>query len=467
MAADAGDEVAEKINNTIERLAAQEVAKIIDALARQGVRGLGAAGRMTTAALGDAARSLASSWLDIEPASAPDAIAEAAAEEAAGNSRAADLAALPDVPDDSNFAELYAATSAELSAQRAALDAYGVRWADCGQTPKSGFYQTTCVAPFGMPDDFYEMLRANSPGARVGAMGLSGAIAQARASMGLSAEEPSPGMSRDFELKLVTDLADPEADRIVDWLQAADVLPISYHARIDRAPEAGRPGLAIATIYPEHAALAKKIIEAAEAEIPGFEARARVSNWDQLSAQAQAEDERAEVAARRLAASPEEARTCSAGLPADVEIVGEDGTVVGQVEIVDSIVQACNDAEIAASVSYSPDGTAIIEVAETEVPSLAASRDMFCAQVGRAAAFKGRLKGTMARINEELKSLAGSMSSPLVSRVKAEEMRQVDLPERAISREASADTPSKDRRAAARAIGKDSHIPPRRPNISR
>ena len=117
--------------------------------------------------------------------------------------------------------------------------------------------------------------------------------------------------------------------------------------------------------------------------------------------------------------------------------------------------------------SYSPDGTAIIEVAETEVPSLAASRDMFCAQVGRAAAFKGRLKGTMARINEELKSLAGSMSSPLVSRVKAEEMRQVDLPERAIAREASADTPSKDRRAAARAIGRDPHIPPRSPNISR
>lgn len=467
MAADAGDEAAEKINNTIERLAAQEVAKVIDALARQGVRGLGAAGRMTASELGAAARSLASSLLGMESASGPDAIAEAAADEAAANSRAADLAALPDVGANANFAELYAATSVELSAQRAALDAYGVRWADCGQAPNSGFYQTSCVAPLGMPDDFYEMLRANSPAARVGAMGLSGAIAQARASMGLSAEPPSPGMSRDFELGLVTDLADPAADRIVDWLQEAGVLPIPYQARIAQAPEAGRPGLATATIYPEHAALAKKIIEAAEAEVPGFEARARVSNWDQLAAQAQAAEEHGEFAARRIAQAPETARTCSAGIPADVEIVGEDGTVVGQVEIVDSIVQACNDAEIAASVSYSPDGAAIIEVAETEVPSLAASRDMFCAQVGRAAAFKGRLKGTMARINEELKSLAGSMSSPLVSRVKAEEMRRVDLPERDIAREASADTPSKDRRAAAKAIGRDSHVPPRSPNISR
>ena len=467
MAVDAGDEVAEKINNTIERLAAQEVAKLLDALTRQGIRGLGAAGRMTAAEIGAAARSLAASLLGIEPVSGPDAIAEAAAAEAAANSRASELAALPDVGADANFGEMYAATSGERSAQRAALDAYGVRWADCGQAPNSGFYQTTCVVPLGMPDDFYEMLRANSPGARVGAMGLSGAIARARAEMGLSAEQVSPGMSRDFELGLVTDLSDPEADRIVDWLQEAGVLPIPYRVRIAQAPEAGRAGLATATIYPEHAALAKKIIEAAEAEIPGFEARSRVSNWDQLAAQAQAAEERSEAAARQLAAAPDAARMCSAGIPSDVEIVGEDGTVVGQVEIVDSIVQACNDAEIAAAVSYSPDGTAIIEVAETEVPSLAASRDMFCAQVGRAAAFKGRLKGTMARINEELKSLAGSMSSPLVSRVKAEEMRAVDLPERAIAREASADTPSKDRRAAAKAIGKDSHIPPRNPSISR
>lgn len=459
MAGDAGDEVAEKINSQLERIAMQEAARLLESLGKHGLHGAGQLASLTAEELARAAREMAARIMGLDPGAGADEIALAAEEEARLNSGAAVLEGSGDIGPGDSTAELYAATSDELAAQRNALDAYGVPWVDCGQAPQSGFYQTTCVVPAGAPADFLDMVGENSPASRVGKMGLSGAISNARAELSAEAGTPTPEMRPDFAIGLVTDMSDPGADRIVDWLQEAGVLPIPYQPEIAQRPEPGQPGLATIRIYPERAELAKKILDAAGAEVPGFDPAARVSNYSQLSEKA-AEAASAREARDAARGRGKEAVYTARGFIPDGELgMAEDGTTLTGEDLADALADAFEDSSINAKI-YPGDGGTWVEMADTELPKLQASSGSICAQVGRMAPFKAGLRSTMARFQGQMERLARS----LTSRVKSTEMRPVDFPRRDMRSEIDKARPARDKASSARAIGRDENRQPRKPS---